>query len=138
MEIAKNSDFVSIHCPLSKETEDLIDKKFFRYAKKNLVLINSARGKNVNLEDLRNALKNNKLKCAVLDVLPNEPISDSHLLLKDYLQKKLYLRNKLIITPHSAFYSDKSIIEIREKAAQEAKKVIEKQKPLNCVNNFYD
>ena len=47
------------------------------------------------------------------------------------------MRNKLIITPHSAFYSDKSIIEIREKAAQEAKKVIENQKPLNCVNNFY-
>tara|TARA_B100001029_G_scaffold179773_1_gene190916 strand:+ start:3216 stop:4205 length:990 start_codon:yes stop_codon:yes gene_type:complete len=138
MEIAKHSDFVSIHCPLSKETENIIDKKFFRYVKKNLVLINSARGKNVDLDDLRNALKSNKLKCAVLDVLPNEPISDSHLLLKDYLQKKLYLKNKLIITPHSAFYSDKSIIEIREKAAQEAKTVLEKQKPLNCVNNFYD
>ena len=138
MEIAKSSDFVSVHCPLSKETENLINKKFFNSAKKNLVLINSARGKNVNLDDLRNALKNNKLKCVVLDVLPIEPISESHLLLKDYLQQKLYLRNKLIITPHSAFYSNKSIIEIREKAALEAKKVIEKQNPLNCVNSFYD
>ena len=137
-ELAMNSDFISIHCPLTKETNNIIDKNFFNFVKKNLILINSARGHNVNLDDLRIALKKNKLKCAVLDVLPVEPLSESHNLLKDYLKQETYLKNKLFITPHSAFFSNQSIIEIREKAAQEAKKVIENQKSQNCVNNFYE
>jgi phosphoglycerate dehydrogenase-like enzyme len=137
-ELAIRSDFISIHCPLTIETENMIDKKFFNFTKKNLILINSARGKNIDLDDLRIALKNNKLKCAVLDVLPVEPLSESHLLLKDYLQQESYLKNRLFITPHSAFFSNQSIIEIREKAAQEAKNVIENKKSQNCINNFYE
>ncbi len=137
-EIAKYSDFLSLHCPLTNETENIIDENFFKLSKKNLVLINSARGKNIDLNDLRNALKNNKIKAAVLDVLPNEPIGYDNLLLKDYLNKNKYLKDRLIITPHSAFYSDQSIIEIRKKGAFEAKRILEGLRPLNCVNNFYE
>ncbi len=137
-EIAKSSDFISLHCPFTKETQNIINKNFLNLSKKNLVLINSARGKNVDLNDLRNALKNNKIKSAILDVLPNEPIGYENQLLKDYLNKNKYLRNRLIITPHSAFYSDQSIIEIRKKGAFEAKRILEGLKPLNCVNNFYE
>jgi len=137
-DIAKESDFVSLHCPLSSETENIINKNFFKSAKKNLVLINSARGKNINLNDLRNALKENKIKAAVLDVLPSEPISANYKLLNDYLKKASYLENRLIITPHSAFYSDQSIVEIRQKGALEAKRILEGHKPFNCVNNFYE
>ena len=137
-EISKKSDFVSLHCPLTGETENIINKNFFKFSKKNLVLINSARGKNVDLNDLRNALKENKIKAAVLDVLPSEPISTNHKLLNEYLKKAPYLENRLVITPHSAFYSDKSIVEIRQKGAFEAKRILEGHKPLNCVNNFYE
>ncbi len=137
-EIAKKSDFISLHCPLSDETENLIDRNFFKFTKKNLVLINTARGKNINLDHLRFALKNNKIKSAVLDVIPDEPINNKDLLLKDYLNQSKYLRNRLIITPHAAFYSDQSIIEIRKKGAFEAKRILEGYMPLNCVNNFYE
>lgn len=137
-EIAKRSNFVSLHCPLTKETENIIDKKFFKLANKNLILVNSARGKNVNLDDLELAIKKGIVKTAILDVLPEEPINQNYNILKDYLLQKSYLKNKLIITPHSAFFSNKSITEIRKKAAQEAKKVIESNYSLNCVNNFYD
>ena len=136
--IAEQSDFVSLHCPLSEETHNIIDKNFFKYSKKNLVLINSARGKNVNLDDLRIALKFDKINAAILDVLPKEPISSSHKLLNEYLKKASYLENRLIITPHAAFYSDKSIVEIRQKGALEAKRILDGNKPLNCVNNFYE
>ena len=137
-EISKYSDFISLHCPLTKETENIINKNFFKLSKKNLVLINSARGKNIDLNDLRIALKNNKIKAAILDVLPNEPISYENQLLRDYLNKNKYLKDRLIITPHSAFYSDQSIIEIRQKGAFEVKRILEGLKPLNCVNNFYE
>ena len=137
-EIAKYSDFLSLHCPLTKETNNIINKNFFEFSKENLVLINSARGKNVDLDDLRIALKNNKIKAAILDVLPNEPIDYGNKLLKDYLDKNKYLRNRLIITPHSAFYSDQSISEIRKKGALEAKRILEGLRPLNCVNNYYE
>jgi lactate dehydrogenase-like 2-hydroxyacid dehydrogenase len=137
-EIAKLSDFISINCPLTSETLDMIDKKFFKNVKRNLILVNAARGKIINLDDLRNAIKLNKIKCAILDVLPKEPISNYHILLKEYFSRKKYLENKLFITPHSAFFSNKSIIEIRQKASIEIKRVLEKQIPYNCVNKFYD
>lgn len=137
-EIAKLSDFISINCPLTSETMDMIDKKFFKNVKRNLILVNAARGKIINLDDLRNAIKLNKIKCAILDVLPKEPISNYHILLKEYFSRKKYLENKLFITPHSAFFSNKSIIEIRQKASIEIKRVLEKQIPYNCVNKFYD
>ena len=70
--------------------------------------------------------------------MPNEPINNGNKLLKDYLDKNKYLNNRLIITPHSAFYSDQSISEIRKKGALEAKRILEGLRPLNCVNNYYE
>jgi lactate dehydrogenase-like 2-hydroxyacid dehydrogenase len=70
--------------------------------------------------------------------LPEEPPSNNNLLIKDFYENKIYLRNKLIITPHVAFYSNISIIEIRKKAAIEMKTVLQGGRAKNCVNNFYE
>ena len=134
--LAKTSDFISLHCPLTPETKNMINKNFFKKMKKNSVMINTSRGEVLNLSDLKDALKNKIKKGAALDVLEKEPLSPNHKLIKDYFEDKSYLKNKLIITPHVAFYSTTSVIEIREKAAIEAKIVLNNDKPKNSVNGF--
>lgn len=137
-DLAKYSDFISLHCPLTKETKNLIDKNFFKYSKKNSIIINTSRGAVIDLASLRNALVHKKIKAAGLDVLPEEPPANNNLLIKDFYENKIYLRNKLIITPHVAFYSNTSIVEIRKKAAIEMKTVLQGGRAMNCVNNFYE
>ena len=103
---------------------------------KNALIINTSRGEVLNLNDLQIVLKNNSIRGAALDVLEEEPISSKFKLLKDYFENKDYLKNNLIITPHVAFYSLSSVIEIREKAAIEAKNVLKNIKPKNSVNGY--
>jgi lactate dehydrogenase-like 2-hydroxyacid dehydrogenase len=134
--LAKKSDFVSIHCPLTDETKNLINKSFFKKMKKTSIIVNTARGEVLNLNDLKDALKNKKIKGAALDVLQEEPLSIKFSIIKDYFENKKYLKNRLIITPHVAFYSTTSVVEIRKKAATEAKNVLNNSKPRNCLNGF--
>ena len=134
--LAEKSDFISLHCPLTKKTKNLISSKFFHHMKKTSIIINTSRGEVLNLNNLKDALKNKKIKGAGLDVLEEEPLSSKHSIIKDYFKNKDYLKNKLIITPHVAFYSTSSVVEIRKKAALEAKNVLNKIKPENCMNDF--
>ena len=72
-DIIQRSDFVSLHCPSTKETQGLIDKSVFEKMKKSAFLINTARGDIINEDDLIDALDNNIIKGAGLDVYLNEP-----------------------------------------------------------------
>ena len=80
-DILKNSDFVSLHIPLTKETENLIGKQELSKMKKNAVLINTARGGIVNEKDLFEALKNGVIKAAYFDVFSCEPPKENEPLL---------------------------------------------------------
>ena len=94
--LAKKSDFVSIHCPLTDETKNLINKNFFSKMKKTSIIINTARGEILNLNDLRDILKNKKIKGAALDVLQEEPLSTKFSIVKDYFENKNYLKKGLL------------------------------------------
>lgn len=97
--ILKESDFLSLHCPLSDITRNLIDKAALSKMKKTAVLINVARGPVVNNTDLYEALENGTIAGAGLDVLEKEPIADDNPL------GKIKDSDKLIITPHLAWAS---------------------------------
>ena len=103
--VLKESDFLSIHCPLSDLTRDLIDDSAIRKMKKTAYLINVARGPIVNEKALYDALVEDRIQGAGLDVLLKEPISQENPLgsIKD--------SGKLLITPHLAWAS----IEARER-----------------------
>ncbi len=103
--LLKESDFLSIHCPLSDLTRDFIDADALCKMKKSAVLINVARGPVVNNPDLYEALENGEIKAAGLDVLEKEPLQLSNPL------SKIKDSNKLIITPHLAWGS----VEARER-----------------------
>ncbi len=106
--ILKESDYLSVHCPLSDLTRDLIDDAAIRKMKKTAYLINVARGPIVNEKALYDALNEDRIAGAGLDVLTKEPIADTNLL------KDIKDSGKLIITPHLAWAS----IEARERCVQ--------------------
>lgn len=101
-ELLKTSDIVSIHCPLNDNTLNLIGYEELNKMKKDAILLNAGRGKIVNEAELADALNNNLIRAAGLDVLEHEPINaDNPLLCIDNPEK-------LLITPHIAWVSQEA------------------------------
>jgi len=133
-DLAKRSDIISLHAPLTEETEGMINNEFFANAKKGSILINTARGAIVDISALEIAMKKGVIRSAGLDVLPIEPSDDSQNLIVEWENDREWLRGRLIVTPHISFYSSEGYIEMRKKAAQEALRVLRGEKARNCVN----
>lgn len=98
--LLRNSDIITIHTPLTKETENLITKSEFDKMKSSAILINTARGGIVNENDLYQALTNNKIAFAGVDVLTKEPPTTGNI---------LFDAPNCMITPHIAWASKESI-----------------------------
>jgi glycerate dehydrogenase len=94
----QESDVISLHCPLSNYSRNLIGKKQLSMMKSNAIILNMARGGIVNEPDLFEALKNGAIAGSATDVMMEEPPSDGHILLKEEL-------SNLLITPHVAWAS---------------------------------
>jgi len=112
--IFENADILSIHTPLTEETSYLLNDKYINNFKKNIYIINTARGKCVNTEHLVKSLKSGKIQGACLDVLEYENISFENLK-KDSLEENLeYLTNssKVILSPHIAGWTHESNLKI--------------------------
>jgi len=103
------ADIISLNCGLSSDNQHLIDASAFRRMRRNPILINCARGGLVDEGALVDALDTGQLSGAALDVLNDESA--------DLRTSKLTGRKNVIITPHVAFYSDASILEIRRASA---------------------
>ena len=95
-EVLKQSDFVSLHCPLTQETRGLIDDRRLSLMKKDALLINTSRGPVVDEKALLNALKNGKLGGLATDVLCDEPPAKDH---------PFYELDNVVLTPHIAAFS---------------------------------
>lgn len=136
-ELFSISDYITIHTPLTKETKGMIGKELFEQAKKTFTLINTARGGIVILDDVYEALKNGNMRAFAADVLETEPPSDRHKLIRAFAEGDELIRNKVILTPHAAFYAEESRIEMREKAARILADLAEGKPLKNCVNQEY-
>jgi D-3-phosphoglycerate dehydrogenase / 2-oxoglutarate reductase len=123
-ELLAQSDYVSIHTPLLPETRNLFSTAAFGKMKPGAYLINTARGPIVDEQALAKALDAGQLAGAALDVMPTEPPVGSPLL----------GRENVIITPHTSFYSEESLLELQRKAAQEVADVLTGRPPRNPVN----
>ena len=118
------ADVLSLHAPLTQETRHLIDATAFSRMKRGAILVNTARGPVVNEADLVVALESGHLYGAGLDVVETEPSPHPRL---------LSLPN-CIVTPHSAFYSEDSWIEMRSKSAKTVLRALQHQPLRNIVN----
>jgi D-3-phosphoglycerate dehydrogenase / 2-oxoglutarate reductase len=123
-QLLKISDYISIHSPLLPETRDLFNDDAFRQMKPTAYLINTARGPIVDEAALARALDAGALAGAALDVMPQEPPVNS----------PLVGRANVIITPHTSFYSEESLVELQVKAAEEVVRVLGGHAPRNPVN----
>lgn len=124
-EVIENSDYITVHSPLTVKTRNMFDKEIFKRMKNSSYLINVSRGGLVNEADLINALKNNEISGAALDVMESEPPRKSNPLLK---------MNNVLITPHAAWYSERSQFELQSTVANEVHRVLSGYFPLNAVN----
>ena len=123
-QLLRLSDYVSIHSPLLPETRNLFNAEAFRQMKPTAYLVNTARGPIMDAAALAAALDAGHLAGAALDVMPQEPPVDS----------PLVGRADVIITPHTSFYSEESLVELQVKAAEEVVRVLSGQAPRNPVN----
>jgi D-3-phosphoglycerate dehydrogenase len=133
-ELLKNSSIISIHTPLTKETTGIIDKQFIDNLNAGTILVNTARGKLVkNLDLILYGLESGKLSFVGLDVLPEEPPNQSEKLIAHWKDEKSIFAKKILINPHSAYYSTKSWVEMRAKAANNINNVLCGANPKNRV-----
>ena len=122
--LLRQSDYISLHCPLNKYTKHLIDFEEIEIMKKGGFIINTSRGEIINQKALYKGLQDGKITGAALDVLEKDPPSLIDIINAD----------NIIYTPHVAWNSVEAEIELRKSAAQEVKRVLEGGKPLNLVN----
>ena len=117
-------DFLSIHMPLNEKTKDLIDLKKMKTMKKTSVIINTARGGIVNEIDLNQALNENIIFAAGLDVFSNEPINIDNPLLKN---------KRIILSPHTAALTNECKIRMGKETAKNIIDFFEKKINKNML-----
>lgn len=135
-ELLAQSDVVSVHTPLSDETRHLIDATAIAKMKPTSILINTARGAVVDTDAVADALEAKTIAAAGIDVLPIEPATTEMKLVRLWQEDRQPPVN-LIITPHTAFYSQEGLREMRMKSAREVARVLQGQVPQNCVNGAF-
>ena len=128
------ADIISINAVLNEETNCMVNEKFIDQMKKGSYLINTARGKIVeNLDLFINPIKEKKILGIGLDVLPEEPPNKDSEFISAWLENENWLAGKVIINPHAGYYSQESYIEMRRKAAINAKRIIDSLKPTSVL-----
>ena len=113
-ELKQSAEILSLHIPLTQETNGLIDEEFIAEMKNDFYFVNTARGKNVTTKDLVKGLKSGKVKGACLDDLEYEKSSFENLETENEDLKYLLESEKAIVTPHIAGWTHQS----KEKLAQ--------------------
>ncbi|KAI8232825.1 C-terminal-binding protein [Colletotrichum sp. SAR 10_86] len=120
-ELFRRSSTISVHCPATPQTINLVNYQLLSLMPRGGLLINTARGEVVNLDDVERCLRENILGGVGLDVVPDEPIPAEgpiHSLLQAYRNHEPWLVGRMVVTPHSAYQSPESLLDIRIKAAE--------------------
>ncbi|SIO14811.1 C-terminal binding protein [Singulisphaera sp. GP187] len=123
-ELLEQSDYVSLHCYLDATTHHLIDARALASLRPGALLINTARGPVVDQVALLEALESGQLGGAGIDVVEREPLDD----------ERLRHHPRVLLTPHSAFYSVEGFVELRTKAAEEVRRVLLGEPVRNSVS----
>ncbi|RSL33964.1 C-terminal binding protein [Salibacterium salarium] len=123
--LCERSDVISVHAPLVESTRGMISKQQFSRMKKEAFIVNTARGPVIDEEALVEALHDNEIAGAGLDVVEEEPISSDSELLK---------MDNVILNPHVAWYSQEAQVELKTKTAQNVADVLNGKYPTYLFN----
>jgi phosphoglycerate dehydrogenase-like enzyme len=128
------TDTLSVHAPLTRTTRNLLGLKELSLLPKGAVLVNTARGPIVDIDAVATLLKSGRLSGVGLDVIPVEPpVEPVPELLRAYRAKEPWTLGRLIITPHSAFYSPQAWDDIRSKSAETMRAALVGPRPQNVI-----
>lgn len=122
------ADFVSLHVAVTDDTREMVDDAFLAKMKKDAFLINTSRGDLVNNKSLLNALLNNEIAGAGLDVISPEPVESDNILLDDRI------KDKLILTPHIAGITNLTVQKIYKNIWENITNYIDGKPLKNRVN----
>lgn len=124
-DLLESSDIVTLHCPLTPETKGMIDATALARMKPGAMVVNTARGPIVDLAALVDALESGRIGGAALDVAYPEPLP---------LESRLYALPNVVLTPHSAYYSERSVEIIRRETLLAAVDVLMGRMPPVVAN----
>jgi len=127
--LCSEADAISLHTPLTRENHRMIDATRIALMKPTCILINTSRGGLVDEEALADAVMQGRLFGAGIDVFESEPPRLDH---------RLFMSGNVIVTDHTAWYSEESLRDLQTKAAQEVARVLSGGKPLSWVNCWED
>lgn len=136
-QLLAQSDAVSLHTPLTEETRNLIDAAALQRMQSHAVLINTARGAVVDVDALCQALLDNQIAGAALDVMPEEPPRADRPLIEAVRAGNERLRQRLLLTPHAAWYSPASQSDARRLSTETVVAYLRDGQLRNCVNSAF-
>lgn len=136
--LLKESDIISLHCPLTRDNQYLINKDSISKMKDNVMIINTGRGKLINTKDLIEALKNKKIYAAGLDVYEEENkyfYNDySTSIISDDILARLIFFPNVIITSHQGFFTEEALETIAKVTLQNISDYFEKKELKNEIS----
>jgi D-3-phosphoglycerate dehydrogenase/C-terminal binding protein len=133
-ELVRGSWVLSLHCPLTPETRGLIDAPTLSLLPPGAFLVNTARGAVVDTAAVADAIASGRLAGAGLDVLEAEPPAEDDPLIRAWRDPGHPAHHRVVLTPHSAFYSEESQREVRAKAALACRRALAGEPIPNVVN----
>ncbi|KAB2668016.1 MAG: C-terminal binding protein [Verrucomicrobia bacterium] len=133
-ELLRDAHVVSPHCPLTPETRHIMNRDTIARMPRGSILVNTSRGAVVDPLAVLDALSSGHLAGAGIDVLEFEPPSPDHPLLLAWRDPGHPAHDRLILNPHSAFYSEEGLVDMRVKGSENCRRALLGTVPRNIVN----
>jgi len=126
-ELFAASDLISIHAPLTAETRQIVNRRSLAGCRRGVFIVNTSRGGLVDQSALQESIESGHVAGAGLDVFDPEPPD---------VNGPLFQNERVIATPHAAFVSEESLVELRERVARQIGDVLEGRTPPDVVNGL--
>jgi C-terminal binding protein len=133
-ELVRQSNVLSCHCDLNSDTRHIVNRQVIDWMKPATILVNTARGAVVDPQAVLYGLETGKLLGAGIDVLEREPPKDDEPLIVAWRDPNHPAFDRLIITPHAAFYSQEGLEDMRRKGSQNIRRKLTGQPLRNVIN----
>ncbi len=133
-ELLAQSHVVSLHCPLTEQTKHIINRDTLAKMRPGSFVVNTSRGGVVDVLAVLEGIASGQLRGAAIDVLETEPPAPDHPLIAAWRNPVHPAHGRIIINPHSAFYSEEGLLDMRIKGSQNCRRVLLGQAPYNLVN----
>jgi C-terminal binding protein len=133
-ELFRSAFILSLHCPLTPETRHIVNAKTLQWLPKGAVLVNTSRGAVVDVSAVPDAIASGQLLGAGIDVLEDEPPRENNPLLAAWRNPEHPAHHRVLINPHSAFYCEEGLMEMRVKGATACRRALLGETVRNVVN----